>query len=619
MNAVKALFLFVSVIGHIQAFSNILPNESNHLNKNDAIYDISYNPIYKVVLFNYFNNDYQEALKELALITTSDLTPTELKNHNAFKQILMLSNGQTSIESLISVSQNQAAIESLLLAINTQIDSKNWQQANKLFKLLPKEIPQQLQSQHLFLLGQLTLESNSQVNYQKAKGSLNPNSLEYAVLLQHQSVKGNEPSISLLNQLISLNNESLNNESFSHIKNSGLLALGYRFLDINDGQSAAVAFKNISVNSLSDNAGSLGLGLAFNQLNQFSNARILLNRVSKSGDPSVVYYESQLADAYALEQLGDEQQSLDKLIITIAQATQRINDLPVVEKHIINQSQCIINLLNNVLLNQCDLKGEELNEQFLSLLSTQPFVDINKQINSITKLELQYNQQLETLMSFDYLLNHQVKLITDLLNNSAMLKLKNEIKDITAKTHTVVTNVDHAENTENAHFFLSEHYLSLQERIDKIFKSMVFLKRSGQKNIASERRVTLMQSILWWQSYSNFSQNIENTRTSIDQLNKQLTDNNHAYDILKQYLVKVPLMLQQLQTVLEINQNITQEKTKLIAVKNLINNDAINLFNTFFIEQKAALEKVLVNAYLAKLRIEDASFNRVLTTQEGGE
>lgn len=603
--------IFIIILGY-SLVTNSQSFEKNRPNNIDNLIDHDIN--YSVVLFQYLQKNYQEALNELVLINTANLTPDELKYHKHLNQLLIVNNGQTFFDTFLSISKNEVAIQSLLMAVNQQIDNKNWQQANQLFKLLPKQIPEQLYGQYSFLLGQLTLESQSNQFHTKPTTPLNDNSLEYALLLQHQSIKDDEPSLSLLNQLI-----SLNNMSFIDIKNNGLLAIGYRFLAKGDAKSAVIAFKNISLNSLSNNAGSLGLGLAFNQLKQFNNARKLLNRVNISGDPGAIFYESQLADAFALEQLGDEQGALNKLTQVIYETNERLNNLPDIERYLTKQSPCFFNLLSNVLLNQCNLKGEELNEQFLLLLSSQNFINIANQIKNVTKLELKYNQQLETLMSFNYLLNHQIKLTNELLNDVTMRKLKSDMDNVAQKKMVVVKDVEHAKNTNNGHFFLSDHYIALQARIDEVFKSMVFLKRSGQKNIASERRVTLMQRILWWESYSNLSNNIEKTKNSIDKLNQQLIENESSYDVLEGYVNKAMLMSKKLETVLMLDQQIQHEKATLAAVKQTIINEASRLINKFIIEQKVALEKVFVNAHLAKLRIEDASFKRDLDKEKGGK
>jgi hypothetical protein len=573
------------------------------------------NANYSVVLFHYFSGDYQQALKELSLVKQTHLSHRQKETHQYFKNILSLSNGDKINISALPVENDSTSMQAVLLAIDELIKLGDWTQAQQLFQALPRLMPNALIAQYAYIYGQLSLQNQQEKQFNQAQNTLDKQSQQYALLLQHQSVSKFVNKASIDDNVGKL--LTINNPAFNGIKNSGLLVHGYRYLEMNNPQRAVDVFKNISLNSLNNNAASLGLGLALNELESFNRSRPLLKRVLSSGDPGTLYFEASLAYAYALEKLGNEKEAHHQLTQAINAAKQRKAYLPLLKNQLSGQNQCVLNLLNNVVLHNCDLGGEELNEQFLLLLSSQSFLKISHQSQSLAKLELQYNQQLQTIASFEYLLSHQVSLIQEFLNVTKIEVLEKELADITAQRVDIVTSVDLAETEKSGQFFLSARYLALQKRIDSVFKRMVFLKRAGQKNKASERRVTLLQRIVWWHSFSNFTKNVNETRTQINKLNKQLTNNNYAYQILQDYLTKVSGMRLQLSEIARMSDGIHQQQSTLSAIKVALTEQIDTLFNQFINEQHSALGAFVVNAELARVRIKDASFNRALAREEG--
>lgn len=599
--------LLCATLNSVHATDNIMPRGVATLE------DV--NARYSVVLFHYFKGDYQQALKELSLVKQSTLSRDQKTTHQYFNNILLLSNGDNLSPSTLLVDNDSASMQAILLAIDEHIKINDWSSAQQFFDALPASMPKTLVSQHAYLQAQLSLHHQQDQTFNDARNKLDKQSQYYALLLQQKSTVKlvSEASVAEnVNQLL-----AITDPQFINIKNKGLLAQGYRYLSMNDPQRAVGVFKNISLDSLNNNAASLGLGVALNELESFDRARQLLSRVLVSGDPGALYFEAALANAYALEKLGNEQQAYAQLTTSLERAKQRKANFPVLKQQLAQQSQCVINLLTNVLLNTCELSGEELNEQLLLLLSTQSFIEISDQWKTLVQLELQYNQQLQTVASFEYLLSHQVTSIEALLNANKIELLENELADTTAQRVVIVTDVDKAEADKSGQFFLSSHYLMLQKRIDKVFNRMVFLKRAGQHNTASERRVTLMQRIVWWHSFSNFTKHVNETKQQIDVLNNQLTDNNYAYQILQDYLAKVSGMKSQLSEISRISEAIHRQQAMLPPIKTALIERVSVQFNQFINEQQQALDTFIVNAELARVRIEDASFNRALAKEEG--
>jgi len=607
MNLTKVLVLTFFLVKTVAAAEKIVPEGVTQLSQSDETYSVA--------LFHYFNRDYQQALKELSHINQADFSSQQKTTHQNFKHILSVSGGDAYNASSLSDEQDDAVIQALLLAVARHIKQNEWAQATRLFNALPDDIPQSLTGQHAYLMGHIALQRKTNDNVSQSEHLLDRQSQEFALLLQHKGVMPLESSSTIndtINQLL-----MIDNAAYLDIKNSGLLAQGYRYLANKDPRNAVRAFKHITLNSLNNNAASLGFGLALNQLESFDRAQQLFKRVLNSGDPGGLYFEASLGNAYALEQLGNEKEAYQQLSKALKLATERIANLPKLETHWIKQQQCIINLLDNVRLHACDLKGEELNEQFLSLLSTQAFIDITKQNNTLTTLAMDYAQKRQTIDSFIYLLSHQTSLIQQLLNDSKIQILEDEIADTAAQRVVTVSDVDQAEAENNGQFFLSSHYLALQKRIDEVFKRMVFLKRAGQMNKASERRVTLMQRIVWWHSFSQFTQHVSKTRLQITALDNQLKNNTYAYQILQDYLSKLPIMAAQLTEIERISREIKIQEQHLPLIRKEIYVQISTQFRQFSIDQKQSLEAFILNAELARIRIADASFNRSQRLEEG--
>ena len=352
-------------------------------------------------------------------------------------------------------------------------------------------------------------------------------------------------------------------EDYQVTKNQALHGLGYQFLSANKPQEAIQSFSEISIDSAVDTSALLGLGLAYNSTNNFRGSRAAFSRVFQADDPSILTYEALLADAYALEQLGDEVAAVAILNQSIEQAQQRLAFQPQLAQQLKKQSDCLATLLAYPQIGLCDYHGEDKSELFVEFLASESMLRLNQQYQALIQLNMNYNKQLQTIAAFNFLLNHQIKNISELLNQEAIAALERRIDTTTMERAAIVTSVDDAEAKRNGHFFLSDHYLQLQQRIDDTFSRMVFLKRAGQKNTASERRVTLMQRIVWWHSFSNFSKHLAQTRDAITDLNNQLIDNNLAYQILQDFLSKIAVMEQQLALMVTISTDIAKQQLEI--------------------------------------------------------
>jgi len=591
------------------AAQTIAPKDMAQLSHSDVNYNVA--------LFHYFNNDYQQALKELALINQFEFTKQQQTAHQNFKHILLLSSGEVLSPDLISIEQDDAVIQAVMIAVKQQIKLGRWTQAARLFNVLPEVMEQRLLNQRNYLKAYLALHQKTDKTFLESAQKLDKHSQEFALLLQHEAVSplihtsGDYDTVKQL--------RTIDNAALEDIKNSGFLAQGYRYLADGEPENAARAFEHISLNSLNNNEASLGLGIALNQLQSFARAKVLFKRVLDSGDPGVLFFEATLGYAFALEQLGNEEEAYQQLTTALNLAAERIIKLPRLQAHLLKQKQCIINLIDNARLNNCDLKGEELNEQFISLLSSQSFLEISKQIHSLSQLSMQYEQQRQSVSSFEFLLSHQMTMISKLLNDTKIKQLESEIEKLAAQRTVVVEDVDGAEAKHDGHFFLSSQYLALQKRIDEVFKRMVFLKRAGQKNMASERRITLMQRIVWWHSFSEFTQHVTDTRQYIDELNHQLTTNKNDYQTLQDYLKKVPVMTTQLAEVERIHKHILEQEKHVPGIKKNIYAQINTLFSQFSQQQKSELDTFILHAELARVRMADASFNRAQALEEGIE
>lgn len=570
---------------------------------------VSSSPDYRDVLFHYYQQDYQQALKSLSMIKVNRDNTNQFRTHRYLESLLQVINGNelfvsnldlddtVNVQAILSLAQEQSALE-------------NWTQTERLLAIVEDDIPPVLRDQYRYLYARVQLALHEKT----PEASLTQGSELDAAWLQ--SLSGDKEADAQLTSLLS--KVQAIGESQQVFKDQALHNLGYQFLAQDDAENAIASFSNISINSTVDNSATLGLGLAFNLTSQYDNANAAFKRVLESGDPSVFYYEAVLGNAYAHERAGNEVSAINLLVDGIVKAQQRLAAQADLTTNLKQQSACFATLLADPQTSLCNYFGEQNNENFVALLASQSLVNANRQYTQLTEMEMDYNQQLQTIAAFNFLLNHQIKMISELLNASVIDGLEARIADTTAQRAVIVTSVDKAEAERNGHFFLSQEYLELQERIDNTFARMVFLKRAGQKNTASERRVTLMQRIVWWHSFSNFSEHLAQTRAAITDLNNQLTDNNLAYQILQDYLAKVSVMEQQLASMVTISADITEQQLAIMPVKQQIINDIEQKITQFYAQESIELARFIVDAKLALVRINDASFNRQFVKEQGG-
>ncbi|MGB1298895.1 MAG: tetratricopeptide repeat protein, partial [Psychrobium sp.] len=460
-------------------------------------------PDYGDVLFHYYQQDYQQALKSLSMVKINRHNTNQFGTHRYLESLLQVINGNelfvsnldlddtVNVQAILSLAQEQSALE-------------NWTQTERLLAIIEDDIPAVLRDQYRYLYARVQLALNAKTpETNLIKGS----ELDAAWL---QSLSGDKERGAQLTSLLS-KVQSIG-ETQQVFKDQALHNLGYQFLAQDDADNAIASFSNISINSTVANSATLGLGLAFNRTSQYDNANAAFTRVLESGEPSVLYYEAVLGNAYAQELAGNEVSAINLLIDGIAKAQQRTAAQTDLATNLKQQSACFVTLLADPQASLCNYFGEQNNENFVALLASQSLINANRQYTQLTQMEMDYNQQLQTISAFNFLLNHQIKMISELLNASVTEGFEARIADTTAQRAAIVTSVDKAEGERNGQFFLSQQYLDLQERIDNTFARMVFLKRAGQKNTASERRVTLMQRIVWWHSFSNFSEHLAQTR-----------------------------------------------------------------------------------------------------------
>lgn len=600
MKLVLSLYVLINLLSFCHA-NTYTPNRVSSLVKQDTDYS--------VVLFYYFQRDYQSALKEIALIDTSLLEEQDKQAHNYFKNVILMSQGAPiSIHDLIL--NDGAALQAILIAARRHVAENEWGQAQELLNSIKDKLSLQQSNDYHYLQGKIALFNQDDGMFKNELSQINKNSQEFALLIQHAKVNGNAASIANFEKNIDIT-------SHQSIKEQILLTQAIDFLKKNKPQLAIKAAGQISLTSPLKNSVALVYGAALNQHGQYAQAISLFDRILNSDEHGSLGLDARLAKAYAFEQLGDEQSAYKQLDEGLELAQKRLLSIPILKIEFNKRSECIVNLLTNIAVNYCNLAQEARNESLLSLLATPPFLKANEQFQDLSRLNLEYNQHLQSISSFDFLLKHQITTISQLLNKEKIISLESTIADITAGQVAIVNSVDHAEDIHNGHFFLSKKYLELQKRIDETFSRMVFLKRAGQKNMASERRVSLLQKIVWWHSFSNFDKHLLQTREQIALLNKQLTNNNTAYQILQDYLLKIDMMNSQLERITHIKHKIERERSYFPAIKASILMDINARLSAFWENEERKVSGFIVNAKLAKVRIEDTSFNRFIEMEAG--
>ncbi len=587
----------------------LFPVTAQELSPQKIESSIDFKPIYGAVLFHYYKRDYQSALKALSLISSQNLSDQNKDTHQFLESLLQVTNGNTDYVKRLS-KDSDANINAILTLVNEHIESSQWAEAQILLNAIAGDVPATLNSDYLYLQGLVSLNAKKSV----ADISISPQSELGAAWLQQLTAE-NGTSAELVDIL--KNVKSLDGE-YQVAKDQALRGLGYQFLNVNEPQHAIESFSDISIDSAVDTSALLGLGLAYNSTNNFRYSRAAFSRIFQGKDPSILTYEALLADAYALEQLGDEVAAVKTLKQSIEQAQQRLASQPQLRQHLKAQSACFATLLAYPQIGLCDYHGEDKSELFVEFLASESMLRLNQQYQTLIRLNMDYNKQLQTIAAFNFLLDHQIKNISELLNNDAIEKLERRIDTTTMKRAAIVTSVDDAEANRNGHFFLSDHYLQLQQRIDDTFSRMVFLKRAGQKNTASERRVTLMQRIVWWHSFSNFSKHLAQTRDAITDLNNQLTDNNLAYQILQDFLAKIAVMEQQLALMVTISTDIAKQQLEIPLIQQSIMTKIEQSIDEYYAQEHEQLARFIIDAKLALVRINDASFNRHFVKEQQG-
>ncbi|OIQ47393.1 MAG: hypothetical protein BM565_06840 [Gammaproteobacteria bacterium MedPE] len=572
-------------------------------------FSLPQHPQYNSVLFHYYKQDYQAALKALSIISVTDLSTHDQKTHQLLENLLQVSNGNKAYVGKL-VADSEASIRAILGLVNEHIEFGQWQEAKLLLTEIADDVPKSLSSEYLYLQG-LTL-----LNSQKDTTEIDISLQSDVGALWLQQLSNGLHSQAELNVL--LKKVSSLDSRFQIVKDHALKELGYQFLQINNNQHAIQSFSAISIDSAVDTSALLGLGLALNSVGQFDKSRVALTRVLQAKDPGILSYEALLAHAYALEQQGDEVAAVAQLKQGIKRAQQRLVNQPQLIDNLKLQSDCFATLLAYPQIGLCDYYDEDKSETFVEFLTNESNVRANEQYQLLITLNMDYNKQLQTIAAFNFLLNHQIKQISELLNSEAIESLERRIDDTTLQRAAIVASVDDAEENRNGHFFLSDHYLALQRRIDDTFARMVFLKRAGQKNTASERRVTLMQRIVWWHSFSNFSKHLAQTRDAITDLNNQLTDNHLAYQILQDFLAKIPVLEQQLALMVTISTDIANQQLEISKIQQVVIENIGKSIEQFYKKEGVQLSRFIVDAKLALVRINDASFNRHFVKEQQG-
>jgi len=570
---------------------------------------------YGVALFHYYQGDHQTALTEFAIIEHKGdiqhqgLSPQLVKGGMSLSYGLYDQANEIFDRVLKAQPAEKVKADAWFGSGKLQYLEGNWREAQTAFERVSDVLSDSHHDDFYYFQAQLALKEQDIERYKQFKSQISDDQPLHSYLSHNyllQKIANDDLSSSELSQEFS----RIDAQSIA-LADRSYLAMGYDFIEQSEQHAAITAFKQITLDSYLFEPALLGYGWALNNLAQYGQAKSLFGQLASRVDANYYVQEAILADAYASELLGDFETSLAILQLGITKFKQHQNSLEVMEQRLSVGSACYRAIILQQVAVNCDEKHQAfIDLALIEMLSDSQFSTKREQLQQVNDLSQQFKQQLEKLHTYQQMLTEKQRTAQTRLSDIKLSDLKGQVDNLSAKRDLLASRIDEAKRSKRSVFFLPQPLLARHDKITQASTKLENLKSKGQNVEVAEQRLDLIKRMFGWESDYNFTVNVHQTQHFLTQLDQHLSELKMMYQQLSQHVNEVANIDRELSAIDDLSRRITSQMSQSNNITERIEQAFSQQLTAYFKQRQHELNRSIVVAKLAIIRMQDASFSQ---------
>ncbi|MDB6063113.1 MAG: hypothetical protein JWM78_3216 [Verrucomicrobiaceae bacterium] len=504
---------------------------------------------YGVVLYDFFQDDYFQALTELMLGEDHQ----DMPHHAQFAQLL---RGGISLS--YGMDTQATAIFDQLLAQHPkpEVRDRAWfylgknyyergdiETAAKMLDRSGSQLPESLAQERDYLRANIALQHGDLVNgvipVSKDEKKMNP--WQPYVLFNRgvlQATQGNsDDATKTFAQLSAL---PLVNEEHKALRDRAFTAAGYSALGAGDAKQALESFRQVRLTSPFADKALLGYGWAAAQLKDFPLALQPWQELNQRSLLLPAVQEGLLAVPYAYEQLGAPAQALQEYQRAEQLYVQEIARIDSAKQTL--QTASLLNLwLDPKAKKEWLSRNAELPvtpqlpylEHLLALNSIQ---EILKDMRDLGVLENYLSDWRDRLSALDAAQALQYQRRQQALSTRPDQKIAERFTELQQQRDAVAIVLQQAEQNGDGMALLDAKDLAIWKRLERVRKNIETLKSNGQDVSAAEQSYQRYRGVLLWDAQGKYAARRWDLTKQLRELNTQLAkaqlDSNYLANLV---------------------------------------------------------------------------------------
>ncbi len=600
-------------------FNIVIPcqAEQNHA---DTPLNIITDLDYGVVLYEYYQGNHQQALTEYAIIESKRL----VEHHGISPELV---KGGISLSYGLFHQANKIFDKVLQQALHPHVQANAWFYAGKLhylegnkeaaikaFANTNNTLSLKHQDEFYFYNAQLALKQGDLDTFLLNKNLIKSDTNKRAYLthnyILHQ-IGNNELSLAQLNALVAENFEPGNNE-LQALADRSFLALGYGLLAENNKKDAIASFEQITLDSHLNQPALFGYGWALSNLEEHQKAQGVFKILSQQQHISHYVREAMLGQAFSLEQLGSFSRAINVLDNAILQLEHQRQKIILLEQQMKrkekNYKDFITDLAPSSIFSENDISTEL---SFINFLSSSDFNSLRAQLEEVTALKKMFFSQLTKLELYQKMLNEKQQLVKSRLDKINLQEIKLQIEKLGSDSGRLTKTIDIAHLATDWRLFLPAETLSMDQRITSAQAKLDKINTAGKNTELLQQRLSFLSGRILWEGLNHFDANSSVNKNELKQLHLTLVALKKQYSRFKTQVEQVDnteneiIKISAIKT--RISQQIENSQNIIEGIEGTINNQFLGFLST----NLSQLEDTLLQAKLAKIRIQDEVFGAV--------
>ncbi|MDP2562857.1 hypothetical protein [Psychrobium sp. 1_MG-2023] len=578
---------------------------------------------YGVALYHYYQGNHEQALTELAIIEKQRTIKHQGLAPELVKGGMSLSYGlyeqANSIFTQLLSAQGDTSIQADAWFYSGQLhyQEANWLAATRAFSKVSSKLSNKHRDEFYYFKAQLALKSLDFEQYQQYKqlisdsSSHEPQELNpahhYHQYLDHNHLLQKISAKQLTFADLTLSISGTNPEMIA-LADRSYLAMGYAFIEQGNSHAAINAFKQVSLDSYLFDPAILGYAWALSSLGLHGQAQSILNKLTSKPELNVYVQEALLAQAYASEQLGDEQGAVIKLTSALKRFKQQQEQLEVMQGLLTRGHACYNAMILKKTVADCNASQQFNDLALIELLSDTRFSTYQAQLQQVNQLKQQFKQQRDKLEIYQQMLIEKKHTAQARLGNIELATLKTQVVRLSEQRDSLVSRIHAAKGEDDGEFFLPAAQVAHQQKVTQALDTLALLKSKGHDVTEQARRLSFIQRLALWQQDYDYALNVNTTMQLLKQLNAELSQLLTSYQQLAKHVAQVANIDAELKQIGRLQDNINQQFRHSAAISERIEQEFAVALSDYFTQRQQQLQHNIAAAKLAVVQMQDVAY-----------